>query len=38
LDLNIYKRDLETKCLEQDENVIQLTANLRSMEARVKFM
>jgi CII-binding regulator of phage lambda lysogenization HflD len=38
LDLNIYKRDLEAKCLEQDENVIQLTANLRSMEARVKFM
>lgn len=38
LDLNIYKRDLETKCLEQDENVIQLTANLKSMEARVEFM
>jgi len=38
LDLNIYKRDLETKCLEQDETVISLTANLRSMEARVKFM
>lgn len=38
LDLNIYKRDLEAKCLEQDENLINLTANLRSMEARVKFM
>ena len=24
LDLNIYKRDLEQKCLEQDENVISL--------------
>lgn len=38
LDLNIYKRDLEAKCLEQDENLIKLTANLGSMEARLKFM
>lgn len=38
LDLNIYKRDLEQKCLDQDENVIQLTANLRSLEARVAYM
>lgn len=38
LDLNIYKRDLEAKCLEQDETLIKLTANLGSMEARLKFM
>jgi KaiC/GvpD/RAD55 family RecA-like ATPase len=25
LDLNVYKRDLETKCLEQDERIIDLT-------------
>ena len=24
LDLNVYKRDLETKCLEQDETIIDL--------------
>ena len=24
LDLNIYKRDLEQKCIEQDENIIHL--------------
>lgn len=24
LDLNIYKRDLEAKCIEQDENIIRL--------------
>ena len=29
LDLNIYKRDLESKCIEQDENVIKLTASVR---------
>lgn len=28
LDLNIYKRDLEQKCIEQDEQVIRLTADL----------
>lgn len=38
LDLNVYKRDLEQKCIEQDENVIRLTANLNSAEARVKYM
>ena len=38
LDLNIYKRDLETKCIEQDENVIKLTANVMTMEARVQYM
>lgn len=35
LDLNIYKRDLESKCIEQDENVIKLTASVKTMEARV---
>jgi hypothetical protein len=35
LDLNVYKRDLESKCIEQDENVINLEANLKSAEARV---
>jgi len=38
LDLNIYKRDLETKCIEQDENVIRLTAGVRTLEARVQYM
>ena len=38
LDLNIYKRDLEQKCIEQDENVIQLQANVKSAEARIKYM
>jgi hypothetical protein len=38
LDLNVYKRDLEQKCIEQDENVIRLTSDLHSMEARLKFM
>ena len=38
LDLNVYKRDLEQKCIEQDENVIQLQANLTSAEARVQYM
>ena len=35
LDLNIYKRDLENKCIEQDENVIRLTASVKTAEARV---
>ena len=38
LDLNIYKRDLETKCLDQDETVLQLQANQRQLEARIRFM
>jgi hypothetical protein len=38
LDLNIYKRDLEQKCIEQDENVIKLTASVKTMEARVAYM
>lgn len=38
LELNIYKRDLENKCIEQDENVIKLSANLKMMEARVQYM
>ena len=24
LDLNVYKRDLETKCIEQDETILDL--------------
>ena len=24
LDLNVYKKDLETKCIEQDENILEL--------------
>ena len=38
LDLNIYKRDLENKCIEQDENVIRLTASVKTSEARVQYM
>jgi len=38
LDLNIYKRDLEAKCIEQDENIIRLQAGLNSQEARVQYM
>lgn len=38
LDLNVYKRDLESKCIEQDEHVIRLTANLNTQEARVQYM
>lgn len=38
LDMNIYKRDLEQKCIEQDENVIQLMANVNSADARIKYM
>lgn len=38
LDLNIYKRDLETKCIEQDEQIIHLTCNANTAEARVKYM
>lgn len=38
LDLNVYKRDLEQKCIEQDENVINLQANLNSAEARIQYM
>ena len=38
LDLNVYKRDLENKCIDQDEKVIQLTASLKTAEARVQYM
>ena len=38
LDLNIYKRDIEQKCIEQDENVIQLLAKVNTAEARIKYM
>ena len=38
LDLNIYKRDLEQKCIEQDENVIKLEANSKVLQARLDYM
>ena len=38
LELNIYKRDLERKCIEQDEAVINLEVQVKSMEARLRFM
>lgn len=38
LDLNIYKRDIENKCIEQDEQIIQLQASVNTAEARVKYM
>ena len=38
LDLNIYKRDIEAKCIEQDEQVIRLTAQANTQEARIQYM
>ena len=38
LDLNIYKRDIEAKCIEQDEEVIRLTAQTNTQEARIQYM
>lgn len=38
LDLNVYKRDIENKCIEQDEQIIQLQATVNTAEARVKYM
>lgn len=35
LELNIYKRDLENKCIEQDEVVITLTAETNTQKARI---
>jgi len=29
LDLNVYKRDLETKCIEQDERVLGLMSEIQ---------
>lgn len=31
LDLNIYKRDLENKCIESDEHILELTDKIRLM-------
>ena len=28
LDLNVYKRELEAKCIEQDENVLELEGTI----------
>lgn len=28
LDLNVYKRDLEAKCIEQDETILDMQSNL----------
>ena len=38
LDLNIYKRELEKKCIDQDEAVIQMETEKRTLDARLKFM
>ena len=38
LELNIYKRDIEAKCIEQDEQVIRLTAQANTQEARIQYM
>ena len=36
LDLNIYKRDLENKCIEQDETVIEQCGRIRALEVKVE--
>lgn len=38
LELNIYKRDLENKCIEQDEVVITLTAETNTQKARIQYL
>lgn len=35
LDLNVYKRDLETKCIEQDETILELQQNVAVLQERV---
>ena len=32
LDLNIYKRDLETKCIEQDEAILDLKSSMAALK------
>lgn len=36
LDLNVYKRDLEQKCIEQDETVIELNEKIRLLQVRIE--
>lgn len=36
LDLNIYKRDLENKCIESDETIIDLTAQIQMFQSRIQ--
>lgn len=35
LDLNVYKKDLETKCIEQDETIIELQSTVFLLQERV---
>ena len=35
LDLNVYKRDLETKCIEQDETILELQGTVSLLQERV---
>lgn len=33
LDVNVYKRDLETKCIESDEQILELNAEMSGLRA-----
>ena len=35
LDLNIYKRDLETKCIESDDAILELNAQINFLNSRI---
>lgn len=35
LDLNVYKKDLETKCIEQDETILELQGSLTLLQERI---
>lgn len=35
LDLNVYKKDLETKCIEQDETILELQGTLNILQERL---
>ena len=37
LELNVYNRDLEQKCIQQDERVIQLEVDIKKAEAAAKY-
>jgi hypothetical protein len=37
LDLNVYKRDLETKCLEQDETIIDLQSTVTVLQEKAGY-
>ena len=36
LDLNVYKRDLEIKCIESDEAILGLNQRIRALQTRVE--